>query len=844
VPERNDTEVVLFGRSAEDPTETYEVVCQGFRPYFYAPAAEVRADETYILEEDTVTEIDYDVPYDSFIEDTELAKIYTRKPNDVPAVADQFSKSWNADVPYTNRFRIDRDIEAYAEVPEPDGNSTEIKCDYREVSGTTPTPQASETGLQNVGPRVCTLDIEVDDRGDGFPQHGEERILSIVAHDNFTDETHAFIDLEERPVEKTLGSEAPDEVDAVHYQSSEKKMLIDFRSWFTNTDPDIVTGWNADDFDIPFILERFDAVRGLNPNALSRMGWAGVTSRGEPRIKGRTVYDLLDVYKANSFTELDSYRLDDVAKEELGAEKIEFDGTYYELYQDQPRKFLEYNARDVALTVGINETAGVIEFRDVLRREVGVDFEDSYNANDFIEMMCRRKLRERGEVGPTAEYAGQSDYEGAYVFDAYEGVAESVVGIDLASLYPYTMAMLNASPETYVEDASAEDELYEADNGAHFEPGDHGLFAELVDSAIGLKAEYKKKRDNAETDEEYEKWAQKYASAKTITNSIYGVTGWERFFLYHEPVAEAVTLTGQAVIKETAKTVAENGYEVIYGDTDSTYIKFPDHWDREHCLDTAESLCETLNDYVYPGLAEERNIPAGDNLWEIEVEAYMKRFFQAGKKKRYAYLATWKDGREVENPKPSISGFSSKRSDSSTLTEETEKEVLSAILHGEQDKAREIVYEAAQEIEPKAPNWERIGIPGGMNKKITGDPELGERDEYYAVSNNADVPQDAHPRAVFNSNNLLGLGIGSADKPMRVYIEAQSFEELGRTIDVLAFETNSDMEPIEDEIAVDVQRMLEVTLLNPLGKILSAIDMDITAVIRGQEQTGLGAFKQ
>lgn len=696
--------------------------------------------------------------------------------------------------------------------------------------------------LQEIEPRVCTLDIEVDDRGAGFPEHGEERVLSIVAHDSYDDETVGFIDLNGREVSNAFPDGRPDNLDELHVQDSERKMFVDFRVWFQEKDPDLISGWNSDDFDIPFIIKRMENISGLNPDVLSRMDWSGLSNRGDPRIKGRTCYDLLTVYKKNSFTELDSYKLDDVAAEELGAEKIQFDGSYYDLYQNDPTKFVKYNAHDVVLTAGINDEAGAIEFRDILRREVGVDFEDSYDNKDFVDMMCRRKLRKRGKAGPTRPPYGEepdSDFDGAFVFDPYNGVATNVVGIDLASLYPYTMAMLNASPETKVDPDDFDGEYCVASNGQAFSLETDGLFKSLVDDAIGLKADYKEKLKNADTQEEIEKWEKKYASAKTITNSIYGVTGWERFFLYDKDVAEAVTLSGQTVIKRTAEYVEEQGFDVIYGDTDSTYIRFPEDWSREQCLDKSHELCDELNDVVYPELAGTLGVPPADNLWDIEVEAYMERFFQAGKKKRYAYLATWKDGHEVPEPKISISGFSSKRSDSAALTDETERKIFDAIFDGEEDTVGTIVYEAAQEIVAKSPDWERVGIPSGMGNKI--DKERAGQDGYYAFHDDG-YPQGAHPRGVWNSNKILNLGLDSADKPKRVYIEPHGFEALGRKANVLCFETNADLEPIEEKIRLDVQRMTETILIRPLEEICAAIGVDVSAAVWGQEQTGLGAF--
>ena len=695
-------------------------------------------------------------------------------------------------------------------------------------------------------PRVATLDIETDDRSAGFPELGEERVLSIVAHDSYEDETVGFIDLDGRTIEECFPDGCPSGLDQVRCEPTERRMLIAFRSWFQGVDPDLVTGWNADDFDIPFIIERMSKLDGLNEDALSPLGWAG--HGRNIRIKGRTVYDLLKVYKANSFTELRSYSLDDVAQEVLGAEKIQFDGTFYDLYDEAPTRFLEYNARDVDLAVDINREADVIQFRDTLRREVGVDFEESYNANSFIEMLCRRKLSEKDVVPPTASYEGDEDYEGAHVFDAYEGVAENVVGIDLASLYPYTMAMLNSSPDTKVTDGvdgagrsvPAETPIAEAPNGAQFRLDKDGLFKELVDDSLSLKKTYKQKRNNAETDEAYAKWDKKYLTAKTIVNSLYGTAGWEFFFLYDKDVAAAVTLTGQSVIKRTEEYVESQDFSVLYGDTDSVYVGFKDSWSRGNCLDGARDLCHELNEFVYPELAESMGIPPEDNLWEIEVEAHMERFFQAGKKKRYAYLTTWKDGRELDNPKISVTGFSSRRSDSAKLTKETEEAVLNAILHGEEDTVGTIVFEAAQEITSTDVDWDRIGIPGGLNNKI--DPARAGEDGYYAFSEGG-YPQDAHPRAVWNANKILDVEIETSDKPKRVYLEPHPFSRVQRKIDVIAFNEASDLSEMEDVLRVDAARMTNVTLIRPLEEILRAIDIDPDAAVRGQQQTGFGAFE-
>jgi DNA polymerase I len=103
-------------------------------------------------------------------------------------------------------------------------------------------------------------------------------------------------------------------------------------------------------------------------------------------------------------------------------------------------------------------------------------------------------------------------------------------------------------------------------------------------------------------------------------------------------------------------------------------------------------------------------------------------------------------------------------------------------------------------------------------------------------------PQGAHPRGVWNSNQILGLGLDSSSKPRRVYIKDHWFDEVRRNIDVLAFEEGRQLEPIAEEVTVDVPRMTTTLLVNPLEQVCDAVGVDVGAAVRGQEQTNLGAF--
>jgi DNA polymerase I len=356
------------------------------------------------------------------------------------------------------------------------------------------------------------------------------------------------------------------------------------------------------------------------------------------------------------FTEPRSFKLDDVAADALDDTKIEHqEQGYFEMYRDSPVKFVNYNVKDVRLTVGVNREEGVLSFKKRLKDIVGVDWRRTHQNNEYIEMSVRRKCRELGVALITAydnpHVGGDTDevnYEGAHVFSAFMGLLRNVVGIDLESLYPRTQQMINVSPDTRIDEARAVMEdipFVKAENGQTFRTDVDGIMRELIRDYMKLKAKFKEERNEAEPGtEERAKLAEIYSVTKTIVNSFYGYSGWNRSPLYNPHDAAAVTLTGQAVIKATADYVnEETPGEVAYGDTDSVYCKWPDNWGQVETLEYVEGVCEHLNNVLYPNLCEEYRIDPENNRWNMELE---KRgdMFMSGSKKNYAMKTVWAEG--------------------------------------------------------------------------------------------------------------------------------------------------------------------------------------------------------
>jgi DNA polymerase I len=816
VYENNGVYVDLYGRTEDKELEKVRVA--GFQPYFLVEREVARGINPNLHED--IEYVEPDCGETSLMGDP-LGKVVASHPGAVPGLRENYDKTWEADVLFTDRLRIDAGIKTGVRVPE----------DVHAV-----TPDSIEPIPMSVEERRVTFDIEVDDRN-GFPTEGEERVISIVAHDSYEDETVALIDRGERSAEefkRQLGSEPlPPSVDQLHHFKDERSMLSWFCDYVENVDPDLLVGWNSNDFDIPYLIDRMNKI-GVEPDRLARGDGSARKTRGEPDISGRVSYDLMDAWVSTKFTEPDSYALDHAASVELDDAKVDYDeDDLMDLYENDPYNLLKYNAKDVLLTHEIGEEA-VYDFKRRLRDIVGVDWSATIQNNDFVEMMVRRKLKDRGERGPTKTPppSGGNDYEGAYTLDPYTGVSENVVEIDLSSLYPMTIWMLNASPETKVpaSEAKDRDNVAKAPNGVYYDLTEEGLFKSLVNDALELKQTYKDDIHDAEPGTEEEKEAQEaYAVAKTIVNSIYGVTGWEWFFLYDRQVAESITLMSQQVTRRTEDWVNENTQgEVIYGDTDSCYISFPDDLDQKDSLLNAEGAVRKLNDEIFPDLAEQYGMGSVECRWEMELEKYCKRFFQAGRKKRYSFLKTWQEGMDYDETidKFDVTGFEAVRSDCAEITEDLQLEVLEDVVRGASEKEiGQTVFEHTEKIKPKPDDWTYIGIPGGIGQKL---------DEYDSDT--------AQVRGAKNANKYLGLNIGEGDKPYRCYLEPSTVSNgtTSEQIDVICYENNHEADG--EGLRVNVGRMRETVVKRPLEPILEAIDVEVDAAMRGQTQSGLNAF--
>jgi len=766
----------IFGRDREKRARHVQVT--GFRPYFYVPQHQAAAGSLPVnaTPEEGKT-------YRS-IRGEPLSRIYTVRPGDVRDIRERFTH-FEADIPFTTRFMIDTGLTGGIEIPAD-------TADCREIL---PSDISSDA-------RICILDIECEDIR-GFPEPGRDAVICITCHDSYENRYTSLIwsrgkggsDLSVLSKKDGLknGCFCRDRHD-IRIFASEREMLAGLVSYLKENDPDILSGWNFLEFDLPYLVKRIESL-GMDPAALARLG--GQTERNA--LRGRAVFDLLQAYRKMHATQRESYRLDAVAEAEIGESKVRYTGTISDLWEKDPCLLIEYNFKDVELCVAINKKNRIIEFYREIARYVGCPLDRTLNSSSVIDVFVLRKAYGR-YVLPSKGYAASEEFEGATVFEPSRGVRENVIVLDLASLYPMAMMTINASPETKDPDGELK-----APNGIRFRKAPDGLTRSILSDLLIEREEKKRVRNRYPFgSDEYLLYDIQQNVLKVIMNTYYGVSGYTRFRLYDREIGAAITSVGRAIIEHTRGVIESMGYLVIYGDTDSCMVLIP-QGSTENTIEKAREIERELNASYSRFARQELN--ADTHYFSIKFEKIYQRFFQAGKKKRYAGRLVWKEGKTVDEI--DVVGFEIRRSDYPQITKIVQKRVMDLILHGEDyESIKKYLGDVIRNYRAGRYSLDEIGIPGGIGKDLL---------DYQT--------DDAHIRGAKYANEHLGMEFAKGSKPKRVYIRNVTGKY--RKTNVLCFEYG-DQVPVEFQ--VDWELMLEKTLQQPISRIIEALGWSWTDI--------------
>jgi len=485
-----------------------------------------------------------------------------------------------------------------------------------------------ETDDPSVGHRELFIDIEVSTEG-GFStaEDAWQPMTSIAFHDRVGKKSVAIIVDPLNNLKPYTDAEMTLEVVQTEYE-----LISKFLSYWIEIRPTIVTGWNIDFFDIPYLYNRITKIAGKQyADSLSPINEViYLQHRNRYRIMGVSCLDYMALYKLFTYSEESSYSLDNICKKELGKGKIEYEGTLDYLYRTDPEKFIEYNVNDVTLVLELDEKLKFLSLARGICHKGHVPYEDVYFTTRYLDGACVTYMKRLGIVAPNRRLKDHSipddehsnDFAGAYVKDPIPGLYEWVFDEDMASLYPSIIRTLNISPETKVGRVENWDEVkndfwtdgYAAAN-AKIKSGSKHVLIPIMEfrdwlvqnkftvSSIGVVYDYSKGGlipSILETwmneREEYRALAKKYGkegnadmskffdsrqhTMKIVNNSLYGALGAPGFRFHDLDNAESITLTGQQVIRHammkgnewfTKQTGVDKEY-VIYVDTDSNYF--------------------------------------------------------------------------------------------------------------------------------------------------------------------------------------------------------------------------------------------------------------------------------
>ena len=607
--------------------------------------------------------------------------------------------------------------------------------------------------------KITSLDIEVACEN-GFPNVREcaESLLAITVQDFQTRKLKVFATRDYHNSRK--------DVDFI-YCDSEEHLLRSFLAYWQTDFPDVLTGWNCELYDVPYICGRLERLFG--EKEMRQMSPWGMVKREEMEIKGRTqilynmfginVLDYMDLYKKFTYTNQESYRLDHIANVELGQKKL--DHSEYENFKDfytkDWQKFIDYNIKDVELVTRLEDKMKLIELAIALAYDAKVNLKDVYYQVRMWDTLIYNFLSERNVVVPPAKRSNKDEkYAGAYVKEPIPGKYDWVVSFDLNSLYPHLIMQYNISPETLCESrhpsASVERILgnsCEIDpkyatcaNGAQYRKDVHGFLPEMMKKIYDervqskklmliAKQEYEKAPSN-----ELEKAISKYnniqMARKIQLNSAYGAIGNQYFRYYNLINAEAITLSGQVSIRWIENKV--NGYlnkllntnekdYVIASDTDSIYLSLDklvttvygdQEVSQEKVVNFLDKACkEKIEPFIgksYQELAEYSNA--------YEQKMFMKRENIAARgiwtaKKRYILNVWDSEGVRYNQPKLKMMGIEAVKSSTPAPCRTAIKDALNIMMSGEQDELVKFIDDFRNKFNSLPP--EDIAFPRSVN---------------------------------------------------------------------------------------------------------------------------------
>ena len=715
--------------------------------------------------------------------------------------------------------------------------------------------------------KLVTIDIETMSEN-GFPdvESTSEEILLVTIQDYTTKE---IITWGTRPFNNTH--------DNVDYRlcNDEHHLLSSFIQWWIENTPDVVTGWNCEFFDIPYIAGRLNRV--LGSKLMKRLSPWGLVTQSDVVVRGRknfivdiggvSVLDYMRLYRWSPGTpNQESFRLDYIAQQELGQKKLdhsEFD-TFKDFYTKGWQKFVEYNIIDVQLVDRFEDKLKLIELALTMAYDAKVNYQDIFFQVRLWDCIIYNELKRRNIAIPQKVGSKKDEkYAGAYVKEPIPGKYDWVVSFDLNSLYPHLIMQYNISPETLIEQRHptatvdkilAEDinfELYKDNaicaNGAMYRKDKRGFLPELMQKYYDERVIYKKRMIKAK--KAYEKTPSKSLEkeiarcnniqmAKKISlNSAYGAIGNQYFRYYKLENAEAITLSGQVSIRWIENKMNQKINHilktkdvdyVIASDTDSIYLNLGPlveviYKEREKNVASIVSFLDKICEMEFELYIESSYKALASYVNAYDQKMFMKRENIADRgiwtaKKRYILNVWDSEGVRYSEPKLKIMGIEAVKSSTPAPCRKAIKDALAVMMSGTEDEMIDFIDQFRKTFKSLPP--EEISFPRTVSDVV----KYKGRNAIYEKG----TPIHARGSLLFNHHvKRLGLEgkyslIGNGEKVKFCYLRSPNpIHE-----NVMSFIQDFPRE-IGLEKYIDYDLQFEKSFLDPLKIILDVIQWNV-----------------
>jgi DNA polymerase elongation subunit (family B) len=626
---------------------------------------------------------------------------------------------------------------------------------------------------------VAIIDIEVGSEN-GFPDpYLANEPITAIATTFLNGHTYVF----------GCGDFRNDDPDNITYLKckDEYTLCSKFIEFWSRMYPDVITGWNTKFFDIPYLVNRFRKILGEDKTKMLSP-WNYISER-KTNINGRLLIaysfvgieslDYIELYKwyAPGGKSQESYRLDNIAQVELGEGKISYDEyeNLHQLYRLNYQKFIEYNIKDVALIIKLEDKLKLIELALTLAYDTKCNYEDVFAQTRMWDSLTYSYLLGKGIIVPPKETQEKdSAFEGAYVKEPQIGLHNWVASFDLNSLYPHLMMQYNISPETLIEPENYTDEMRGVlsqgvtvdkmlmkqidtselvdvtitPNGQFFRTDIQGFLPKMMVEMYDDRKKFKKMMLQAQQEYENEKDERKkyeidkrvarynnlQLAKKVSLNSAYGALGSQYFRFYDLRMALGVTTAGQLSIKWIEAKInqymnkllgTDNDY-VIASDTDSIYLRLGDLVNKVYGVDgvvkmPAQKIIEFMDrvceDKLQPHIDKSYQELA-DYVHAYAQKMQMKREGLSDKgvwtaKKRYILNVYNNEGVQYAEPHMKVMGLEMIKSSTPSAIREKMKAAIKLMMTGTEQQVQDFIAEFKKEF--KTLPAEEISFPRGLN---------------------------------------------------------------------------------------------------------------------------------